>query len=231
MYFVHHAVNDQSGKKLNIMVGKLSSANANIKGKTPLPLTFMGIKVDCPPYILLPLICLAYCTLIFLSAPSTHVIKAKITTTSRTKTIKSQPPALVKSPVSAMFTKTSRIACPADAMIPIKINMDMPFETPYSVILSPIHMVSMLPATKIIVTMMNNTHVGTVNCAPNIALSNRLSLLKASRIPTALTTARPSVTYLVITAILCFPSSPSLESLSRAGIATVNNCIMMDALI
>ena len=48
----------------------------------------------------------------------------------------------------------------------------MPFETPYSVILSPIHMVSMLPATKIIVTMMNNTHVGTVNCAPNIALSN-----------------------------------------------------------
>ena len=47
------------------------SANANIRGMTPEPDILMGITEDCPPYILLPFTCFAYCTGIFLSERST----------------------------------------------------------------------------------------------------------------------------------------------------------------
>ena len=50
-------------------------------------------------------------------------------------------------------------------------------------------------------------------------------------IPIAKTNPIPIDKYLVILCIFFLPSSPSLESCSNEGIAIVNNCTMIEALI
>ena len=63
---------------------------AKISGMTPLPEILMGMTDDWPPYIFLPLICLAYWTGTLRSERSTNTIAKKMTAHTSTKATSSQ---------------------------------------------------------------------------------------------------------------------------------------------
>ena len=131
-----------------IRSGRLMIAKAKMSGMTPLPEILMGMTVDCPPYILRPLTCLAYCTGMRRSAKSTVTMSAKMMTAMTQNTMTSRMGSKSKATFSAVKAEMilSSSVRPAVEMMPRKMISEMPLPTPYSVMRSPIHMVSMAPA-------------------------------------------------------------------------------------
>ena len=126
--------------------GRLMIANAKMSGMTPLPEILMGMTVDCPPYILRPLTCLAYCTGMRRSARSTATMSAKMTTAMTQKTMMEDGCRNRTGDVLAWIGDDDSSVRPAVEMMPRKMISEMPLPTPYSVMRSPSHMVSMAPA-------------------------------------------------------------------------------------
>ena len=116
----------------------------------------------------------------------------------------------------------------------VKISTDMPLPTPRSVISSPIHMMTVVPATMVItiVAMVKGEPFGMsglLAAAPQPL--NRVPDLASSTYPVDWSTARPTVRYLVYWVILDCPAWPSCFSVSSRGITTVSSCRMMLAVM
>ena len=118
-------------------------------------------------------------------------------------------------------TQKLAISCGPLVTIPAKIITEIPFPIPFSVICSPIHIRNAVPAVKESVIVIN----------PIIPVSSSApELLRLMYKPAAWMNAKITVPYLVHLAITFLPSSPSLDNLSRAGIATARSCMMIDEL-
>ena len=103
--------------------------------------------------------------------------------------------------------------------IPAKINIEIPFPIPCSVICSPIQTKIAVPATIEIITVIYSIVV--------VAL---MAVLKNPKVyPIACTRAIAIDKYLVYFAIAFLPVSPSLAKDSRDGIAIVKSWRIIDA--
>ena len=107
------------------------------------------------------------------------------------------------------------------ATMPPKIISEIPLPIPFSLISSPSHIRNAVPA--------ESTNTTTVIWKKSVL--SRYCLKIPSVIPIACTNARATVRYLVYLAIFFLPSTPSLASLSSAGIAIVSSCSTIDAVI
>ena len=120
-------------------------------------------------------------------------------------------------------------------MTVVKISTDMPLPTPRSVISSPIHMMTVVPATMVItiVAMVKIEAFGISALAVPDAPQplNRVPDLASSTYPVDWSTARPTVRYLVYWVILACPAWPSCFSVSSRGMTTVSSCRMMLAVM
>src|SRR6201994_455398 len=129
----------------------------------------------------------------------------------------------------------ARISPGMTEMTVVKISTDMPLPTPRSVISSPIHMMTVVPATMVItiVAMVNVEAFGISGLAAPDAPQplNRVPDLASSTYPVDWSTARPTVRYLVYWVILACPAWPSCLSVSSRGMTTVSSCRMMLAVM
>src|SRR5712691_1775431 len=129
----------------------------------------------------------------------------------------------------------ARISPGMTAMTVVKISTDMPLPTPRSVISSPIHMMTVVPATMVItiVTPVKAEALGIsgllLPAAPQPL--NRVPDRASSTYPVDCSRARPTVRYLVYWVILAWPACPSCFSVSSRGITTVSSCRMMLAVM
>ena len=117
--------------------GRYSSDDAKMTGMTPAWLTFSGMYVEVPPYIRRPIMRLAYCTGIRRWACSTNT----------TPTMISRP--AISTATNVVAPRLCRIWLPwagSEAAIEVKISTDMPLPMPRSVISSPSHMITAVPA-------------------------------------------------------------------------------------
>ena len=96
----------------------------------------------------------------------------------------------------------------------------MPLPTPCDVICSPIHINNVVPAVNVIAIIMRFTGLGF-----NTAAFNPID------IPTACKNANITVNCRVTRVVFLCPSAPSLDHCSNVGTTTVNNCMMIAALI
>ncbi len=110
-------------------------------GMTPAWLTFSGMYVLVPPYMRRPIIRLAYCTGMRRCACSTNTTSVITTIASRSTAVSRKAP-----------RGWLRICPPWDGMlemIEVKISTDMPLPTPRSVTSSPSHMITAVPAVRV----------------------------------------------------------------------------------
>src|SRR6516225_2419450 len=119
-------------------------------------------------------------------------------------------------------------------MTVVKISTDMPLPTPRSVISSPIHMMTVVPATMqiTIVAMVKTESFGMIGLLAALPHPlNSVPDLASSMYPVDWSTARPTVRYLVYWVILACPAWPSCFSVSSRGMTTVSSCRMMLAVM
>src|SRR5580698_4325381 len=119
------------------------------------------------------------------------------------------------------------------AMTWVKIMTDMPLPTPRSVISSPIHMMTAVPATiaMTIVAMWNTDAFGIIGLALMSQFGNSVPLRASSMYPVDCRIARPMVRYLVYCVIFAWPDWPSFLSVSSRGMTTVRSWRMMLAVM
>ena len=111
-------------------------------GMTPAWLTLSGMYVEVPPNILRPTIRRAYCTGIRRCACSMKMTAAMIDEADQRRRCRRRPPAL------ARFLTAHRAAGKV-ATTWVKIRIDMPLPMPRSVISSPSHMITAVPAVMV----------------------------------------------------------------------------------
>ena len=118
------------------------------------------------------------------------------------------------------------------AMTWVKIRMDMPLPTPRSVISSPSHMMTAVPAVMVItiVVMVKMESFG-IRGWVQTPLPNRLPDRASATIPVDCRMARPTVRYRVYCVILACPAWPSCRSVSSRGMTTASSCRMMLAVM
>ena len=174
--------------RLIIIWGKLMSANAKMRGITPPPAILMGMTVDCPPYILRPFTCFAYCTGMRLSERSTATIavNSRMVSTKKPSSIHSA----LRSPPNRS-PNFSTMVMPAVEMMPTKIMSEMPLPTPYSVILSPMNMTSMAPAVYTTTRNMPASHVAAVSDIIPLSPPPNITTLMAPSVLAAMFTIMP----------------------------------------
>src|SRR5215469_7574135 len=117
-------------------------------------------------------------------------------------------------------------------MTVVKISSDMPLPTPRSVISSPSHMMTAVPAVMqitivVIVKMLSLTSSDLVQLTPWKSLPD----LARATMPVDWRMARPTVRYRVYWVILACPVWPSLRSVSSRGMTTASSCRMMLAVM
>ena len=119
------------------------------------------------------------------------------------------------------------------AMTCVKIISDMPLPTPRSVISSPSHMMTAVPAVIVvtIVTIVKTDGLGISDWLHCSTLWNSLPDLASATMPVDCRMARPTVRYRVYWVILFWPDCPSCRSVSRRGITTAESCRMMLAVM
>src|SRR5215471_19484829 len=203
-----------------------SRLEAKMTGITPAWLTFIGMYVEVPPYIRRPTIRLAYCTGMRRCACSMNTMPVKTTTTTATDSTEVNGP---------LVWKMVNISPGMTAMTCVKIRIDMPLPTPRSVISSPIHMMTAVPATMVItiVAIRNTEASGMIglSVAVHWLELNSVPLRASSMYPVDCKTARPMVRYLVYWVIFAWPAWPSCLRASSRGITTVSSCKMMLAVM
>ena len=112
----------------------------------------------------------------------------------------------------------------------VKIISDMPLPTPRSVISSPSHMITAVPAVmQMTIVLIVNTEVFGISVVwqPGI----RLPDLASATMPVDCRMARPMVRYRVYWVIFAWPLWPSCRSVSSRGITTTSSCRMMLAVM
>ncbi len=198
---------------------------------TPAWFTLSGMYVEVPPYTRRPIMRFAYCTGMRRWACSMNTT-----------------PVMMRTPMASTKMKThqprfSLICQPSDgsrAAIEVKISTDMPLPTPRSVMSSPSHMTTPVPAVIVM------TRVASVSGVPSAfsgtigkswhgllvpprenSCPDRASATNAD----ACSTASPSVRYRVYCVIFACPDWPSFFSCSRRGMTTVSSWRMMLAVM
>ena len=164
--------------------------------------------MDVPPYIRRPIIRLAYCTGIRRCACSMKTTSAMITTP------RARMPRNVAQPLASLICQPS---VGSRAAIEVKIRTDMPLPTPRSVISSPSHMTTPVPAVIVMTSVIDGQRHAQLGVSGMIGKSlhwpwnswpERASATNAEdcRI------ARPRVRYRVYCVILAWPDWPSFFS-------------------
>src|ERR1700733_2753488 len=116
----------------------------------------------------------------------------------------------------------------------VKIMIDMPLPTPRSVISSPSHMITQVPAVIVItiVPIVNTPWFGIRFLHVVVPLvPYRVPDLASATIAVDCRIARPQVRYRVYWVILAWPAWPSWRSVSSRGITTASSCRMMLAVM
>ena len=106
-------------------------------------------------------------------------------------------------------------------MIPTNIIIELPLPKPFSVILSPIHITSILPATKVIITVETKNKL--LDCKARLTIPNV--------IPIACINPNTRAVYLVYAFIFFLPSSPDFCSSFKLSKPIVRSCIIIEAVI
>ena len=122
-------------------------------GITPEVFTFKGILVDCPPTIFLPCTFFAYCTGIFLT-PSFKIMTKITIPIIIARMIIAATTAFAIGLFRTNCSNSVEISCGIREIILMVRTMEIPFPTPFSVILSPIHIRNALPAVNAATTVM-----------------------------------------------------------------------------
>src|SRR3989344_7002772 len=130
-----------------IIPGNKRTESAKMTGITPAGLTFKGRYVETPPNILLPRTLLAYETGIFLRASVISTTPA-IIATDNAKNKRYEGILLGSQLMNVWKILVGRLAT-----IPAKINNEMPLPMPCSVMISPIHIKNIEPATIVIMEL------------------------------------------------------------------------------
>ena len=182
--------------------------------------------MDVPPYMRRPTIRLAYCTGIRRCACSMKTTKPTMQATT------TRASSSVKVPLVCQIVSSSP---GMTAMTWVKIMTDMPLPTPRSVISSPIHMMTAVPATMVMtmVAIRKTDASGISGFRVEVHCDdwNSCPLRASSMYPVDCRTASPMVRYRVYWVILAWPAWPSFFSVSRRGITTVSSCKMMLAVM
>ena len=132
-----------------------SSDDAKITGMTPAWFTFNGMYVEVPPYIRRPTMRLAYCT-------GTRRCACSMNTTA---VITMMPMAMMNRKVGQpLLVLTLQPSLGSRAAIEVKIRTDMPLPTPRSVIISPSHMITPVPAVIVITSTVTMSQSGIWVC-------------------------------------------------------------------
>ena len=134
-----------------MITGNCISDDAKIIGITPPVLTLRGILVEPPPTSLFPATFCEYCTGILLSASwrtTTRTTRAIIIAIIIAATV--MPFARVCEATNCVYSVAKSAGIPE--MILIKSTIEIPLPTPFSVILSPIHINTAEPAVSAITT-------------------------------------------------------------------------------
>ena len=116
-------------------------------------------------------------------------------------------------------------------MTEVKISSDMPLPTPRSVISSPSHMMTAVPAV-IVMTIVRDGEDrrgsgSGLLCSPGTGCPDRAS----ATMPVDCRIASPMVRYRVYCVIFAWPDWPSFCSSSRRGMTTVSSWMMMLAVM
>ena len=116
----------------------------------------------------------------------------------------------------------------------VKISSDMPLPTPRSVISSPSHMITHVPAVMVItiVAMLKTPWLG-IRLEHFVvpAMPYKVPDRASETIAVDCSTARPHVRYRVYWVIFAWPAWPSCRSVSSRGITTASSCRMMLAVM
>ncbi len=117
-------------------------------------------------------------------------------------------------------------------MTVVKIISDMPLPTPRSVISSPSHMMTAVPAvmqiTIVVIVKMESLMISDL---VQLTPWNSLPDLARATMPVDCRMARPTVRYRVYWVILACPAWPSWRSVSSRGMTTARSCRMMLAVM
>ena len=137
---------------VQIITGVCIKDCAKITGITPAVFTFIGITVLVPPTIFLPCIFFEYWTGILRSAP------CKKTTRTTTAIITAAIITAAKVPFAGVFplincSKSDVKSLGIREIMLMTRTIEIPFPTPFSVILSPIHISTEDPAVKAATTI------------------------------------------------------------------------------
>src|SRR3984885_263958 len=116
------------------------------------------------------------------------------------------------------------------AMTCVKIISDMPLPTPRSVISSPSHMMTAVPAVMMI-TIVTSVNTEEFTSSDEEQDENSLPDLARATMPVDCRMASPTVRYLVYWVILAVPAWPSSCSVSSRGMTTASSCMMMLAVM
>ena len=112
----------------------------------------------------------------------------------------------------------------------VKISTDMPLPTPRSVISSPSHMMTAVPAV-MQMTMVVMVHTDEFGISGLVQVGNRLPDRAKAMIPVDCRMASPIVRYRVYWVILAWPAWPSCRRVSSRGITTASSWRMMLAVM
>ena len=104
----------------------------------------------------------------------------------------------------------------------VKIMTDMPLPTPRSVISSPIHMITAVPAT-MVMTIVAMRKTDASGMTDSVQPGKSVPLRASSMYPVDCRIARPMVRYLVYCVIFAWPDWPSFFSVSSRGMTTVSS--------
>ena len=116
------------------------------------------------------------------------------------------------------------------AMTWVKIISDMPLPTPRSVISSPSHMMTAVPAV-MMMTMVAIVNTDGFGISGLVQPGIRLPDLARATMPVDCRMASPMVRYRVYWVILAWPDWPSCRSVSSRGMTTASSCRMMLAVM
>src|ERR1700744_981763 len=177
--------------------------------------------VDVPPYIRRPTIRLAYWTGMRRCACSMNTTNPTTTKTTRTERI----------PVNAFLVWKMVSSSPGmTAMTWVKIMTDMPLPMPRSVLSSPIHITTAVPAP-IVMTIVAMRKTDASGMTDTVQPGKSVPLRASSMYPVDCRIARPLVRYLVYCVIFAWPAWPSFFRVSSRGMTTVSSCRMMLAVM
>ena len=166
-----------------IMVGSISMEEAKMMGITPAMLTFSGMYVLVPPMVRRPTMRLAYCT----------GMRRCDCSTKTTQVMTTSP--IAHTPRKMPQPRVRRISPSADgkvAAMDVKISRDMPLPTPRSVMRSPSHMITVVPAVMVRI-MMTSTGSESSGMIGSEQLPSRFPERAREMTVVALRAARPIV--------------------------------------